>query len=1192
MKHSIYAIPLLLFGPIPLLSSFSTTETSKPTQQKVNAPFTNQLKETFHTHQFWSASPVSLDTLNTIKGSIKDEQGAALQGVIVTVKGESVNVVSDEQGLYTLEAKPDATLIFNKTDFARHEEVVNNRSEIHVVLKIAPADSAQTDSLQTATAKIDSTQTDSTLVKTAVDSTKTATGTMVNALGDSTKAVTSINTQTTTDSTTTAQNAQDMVQGTVKDANGPLVGATVTVKGTAVTAATDDQGKFSIAAGANTALVFSAVGYKEHEEILNNRKSVAVTLTQETKTIQSVEVVAVGYGTMERATLASSVSSIGSDQIENEVLPSIPQAIQGKAGGVQVTQKSGSPGGGLNIRVRGTTSINASSDPLYVIDGIPVNSTTNFTGGSTFDFGGGTQGINVLSSLNPSDVQSVEILKDAASSSIYGSRAANGVVLITTKKGDAGTSQFHFNMYEGYSEMPSERKYDLMNTAQYQDYMRDYYAILGQTNPNATIPAQILSNSNINTDWQDAVFRKAATRSYELAASGGSDKTQYYTSLGYMRQGGILHNSDFNRFSGRINLNHQHSEKLNFATAINITRAENDRVQEENSREGATKNGIFAPPNLSVYDDLGNYVYDQVSLTRENALAILNLPVNNAQTWRLLANASAEYKFIPSLALKTSFGVDVSFIDETFFMPPQGLRSFVSQAGIGARRNTRDQLWINETTLTYDKTFGDHHINALAGASVQESRLEFVHAQRTNFPSNDIPYISAGGVITGANSLPEEWAIASGFARVNYDFKKKYIITANLRSDGSSRFGAENRWATFPSFAGAWRISEEDFMKSVPVINNLKLRGSWGITGNQNIGNYASYSLYSSGNNYLGSPGFVPTVLGDVNLKWETTTQTDIGIDVGLFNNRISILADYYHKKTSDLLIAVPIVSSSGYQSQFTNSGDIENKGFEFELTTQNFVGEFKWTTALNMTFNRNRVLSLPNGNRILGGVGELNIAQEGLPLGSFYGWKMIGVNPQTGMIDYESQDGPTAPSDPNDRQIIGDPNPDFFGGITNTFQYKNFDLSIMGQFSYGNDIFNYNLATGLGGSNISSNGLVNWVDRWRQPGDVTDIPRPTPSNFDNSAISDRFIEDGSFFRLRNITFGYSLPKDLTDRMKVSKLRAYVTVQNAFVFTNYSGYDPEVGSSHGGANTGLIYGYDYGSYPQPRIFTAGINLSF
>lgn len=1156
MKHTLYAISLLLFVPCWAFSSNNAHLSSK--------------KIFDNSDLFWITSPGAQDSLITVQGSVKDGGSHAIAGTIVSVKGETVNAVTDDQGLFTLEVKPDASLIFNKTDFARHEEPVNNRSEIHVVLKIAEADSAVAKDSVSGT--VDTTLTDTTAAS-------------------QTSPVSPTPSMTSTDS---AANSQSSVQGTVSDKNGPITGVTVSVKGQPTSAATDEQGQFSIPATADDILVFSAVGYKEYEEPLNNREKIDVLLSEESKTIESVQVVAVGYGTMERATLASSVSSIGADEIENEVLPSIPQAIQGKAGGVQVTQKSGSPGGGLSIRVRGTTSINASSDPLYVVDGIPVNSTTNFTGGSDFNFGGGTQGINVLSSLNPSDVQSIEILKDAASSSIYGARAANGVVLITTKKGDAGTSQFHFNMYEGFSEMPSERKYEMMNTAQYQDYMRDYYYFRQQDDPESTIPDQILSNPNINTDWQDAMFRKAGTRSYELAASGGSEKTQYYTSLGYMRQGGIMLNSDFNRISGRINLNHQHNDKLRFATAINITRAENDRIQEENSKEGPTKTGIFSPPNLPVYDANGNYVYDEVSLSRENPVAMLNLPVNNAQTWRVLGNVSAEYQFIPSLTLKTSFGTDISFIDETFFMPPNGIRSFASQGGIGARRNTRDQLWINETTLTFDKQFGDHEFNALGGFSVQESRLEFVHGQRSNFPSNDIEHINAGGVIMRADAYPEEWAIASAFTRINYNYKRKYILTANLRTDGSSRFGRDNRWATFPSFAAAWRVSEEDFIQDLPIISDLKLRASWGITGNQNIGNYASYSLYAGGNNYLGMPGFIPSVLGDRNLKWETTRQADIGVDVGLFDNRISILADYYHKKTSDLLIGVPILTNSGYINRFTNSGDIENKGFEFELTTRNLIGDFKWSTSLNMTFNRNKVLALPAGvDNILGGVGNLNIAQEGLPLGSFYGWKMIGVNPQTGMIDYEDKDGqPTTPTDDQDRQIIGNPHPDFFGGITNTFQYKNFDFSVMGQFSYGNDMFNYTLASGLEGYNASSNAFIDWVDRWRQPGDVTDVPRPSPGSFDNGAISDRFVQDGSFFRLRNITLGYSLPQSVTERLKVNKLRAYVTVQNAYVFTKYRGFDPEVSSSHGGANTGLIYGYDYGSYPQPRIFTAGVNLSF
>lgn len=1162
MKKSFYTVSLLLLSQTYLPLCHGSPSSGNLNR---NLPFLSNPLHSFFQNQSTNFGKFDLqqDTV-TIQGVVKDSLGAPIQGTIVSLKNTSLNVVSDQDGKYTILAEPTGILLFNKTGFAKVQESINNRHEINVLMRppvlVEDTTATLTDSLASAKDSIQ-------------------TGVISNPIA----ADTSIQ-----EPAVVSTVKQNMLKGSVHDSKGPVLGVTVSVKGGSNSSSTDNEGNFSILADSSATLQFSAIGYQEQAIKVGTNTTIAVILKSQSRTIEAVQVVAVGYGTMNRATLASAVSSIGAAEIENEVLPSIAQAIQGKAGGVQVSQKSGSPGGGLSIRVRGTTSINASSDPLYVVDGIPINSTTNFVGGSNFNFGGATQGINILASINPGDVQSVEILKDAASSSIYGARAANGVVLITTKKGQAGTSQFHFNMYEGFSQMPSERKYKMMNTAKYQDYMLDYYKYADRE-----IPKEILANPDVNTDWQDAIFRNAPTRNYELAAQGGSENTQYYTSIGYMQQGGILRNSDFNRLSARLNLDHQHSEKLRFNTAINLTRAKNARVQEENSKEGPTKSGFFMAPNLPVYTADGSYNYDQVSRSKENPVAMLELPTNQAETFRVLANVSAEYQFIPELTLKTSFGTDISFIDETFFMPPNGLRSFASQGGIGARRNTRDQLWINETTLTYDKTFGDHHLNVLAGGSVQESKLEFVHAQRSNFPSNDIGYINAGGVISGADSYPEEWAIASAFGRINYDYKSKYIVTANMRTDGSSRFGAANRWASFPSVAAAWRLSEEDFLKSSTIVSELKLRGSWGVTGNQNIGNYASYTLYSAGQNYLGQTGFIPNILGDKNLKWETTKQVDIGIDVGLFHDRINILADYYHKNTSDLLMAAPIWHESGYQNRFTNAGNIENKGFEFELTTRNLVGAFQWTTSLNMTFNRNKVLALPEGNRILGGVDNLNMAEVGQPLGVFYGWKMIGVNPQTGIIDFEGADGnPTRPTQLKDRQIIGDPNPKFFGGITNTFQYKNIDLSIMGQFTYGNDIFNYNLASGLEGYSPSSNAFIDWENRWRNPGDITDVPRPTPGNLEHGAVSDRFIQDGSFFRIRNITLGYTFNDPIMKKLHISRLRVYATVQNAFVFTNYRGFDPEVSSSHGGNNTGLIYGYDYGSYPQPRIFTAGVNLSF
>lgn len=1099
----------------------------------------------------------------TVRGVVTDSTGTPIEAVIITEQGTTNTATSDANGNYEIAASPNGSLLFLKSPYAKQEVFINNQNELNVELRVTPEEEPEA-AEEPVSPIIDTTAAEVETVPVPADT------------------------------------GQATISGVVSSSEGPLGGVSVSIQGTSQAVSTDTQGRFTIEASPSSVLVFSYLGYQTVQQPIGNRETIQVVLSPEDNVIESVQVVAVGYGTMNRATLPSAVSSIGADEIQNEVLPSITQAIQGRAGGVQVTQKSGSPGGGLNIRVRGTTSINASSDPLYVVDGIPVNSTTNFTGGTTFDFGGGTQGINVLASINPSDVQSVEILKDAASSSIYGARAANGVVLITTKKGIANESEFSFNMYEGFSQVPRERYYEMMNTAQYQDYMQDYYRYLQLDDPNATIPSQILANPGVNTDWQDAIFRDAPTRNYEIAARGGGEKTLYYASLGYMRQGGTLLYSDFNRISGRINLDHQHNDKLRFSTAVNITRAMNYRVQEENSREGATKSGFVSPPNIPIYDEVGGFFYDQVVATRENPVAMLTLPTNEAQTFRMLATGQVDYNIIPELTLMTRFGADVSFIDETFFMPPNGIRFFEAQGGVGARRNTRDQLWINETTLTYDKLFGNHHLNALGGFSVQESRLEFVHGQRSNFINNDINQIAAGGVITGADAFPEEWAIASGFARVNYVYDNKYILNVSLRSDGSSRFGSENRWATFPAVAAAWRLSEEDFLQGQNVVSDLKLRGSWGITGNQNIPNYASYSLYTSGNNYMGAPGFVPNVLGDSRLRWETTRQTDVGVDVGLFNDRISILADYYYKRTTDLLISVPIRHSLGFINQFVNFGEIENKGFEFEVTTRNLVGDFRWTTSLNMTFNRNKVLALPaeiaapgEVPQMLGGVGDLNLARPGLPLGTFFGWQMIGVNPQTGMIDYLGADGSAVTPDVyGDRTVIGDPNPDFFGGITNNFYYKNFDLSIMGQFTYGNDVFNYNLFTGFSGFNASANGFVDWVDRWRQPGDITDVPRPSPGSLDNAAISDRFVQDGSFFRLRNITLGYTLPESVNTKLRTKGLRWYFTVQNAFVFTNYRGYDPEVSSSHGGANTGLIYGYDYGSYPQPRIFTTGINLTF
>ncbi len=967
--------------------------------------------------------------------------------------------------------------------------------------------------------------------------------------------------------------------------NKPIEGVNVINKNTTTNVITDADGYYSIEITSPDAiLIFSAMGFRTKEIIVGAQSIINVTLETESKVLQ--EAVVIGYGKTSREMLTGSVSTISSDMIGKDPLPSLTQAIQGKAGGVHVIQRSGTPGGGIIIRIRGTTSIQASADPLYVVDGIPVNSNTNFVGGSDFNFGGATQGINILATINPDDIESIEILKDAASSAIYGARAANGIVLITTKRGKPGTNVINISTYAGVSEMPPERRYDLMNTEQFVSYMQDFYAYAGKT-----IPESLL-RTDVNTDWQDEIFRKGTIQNYKVSSSGGTEKTRYYTSVGYFNQEGIILNSKFERINARLNLDYQHNKKLSFKTNFNITRALNDRIQEENSREGATKNGFITPPNLPVYEN-GKFAFDLVNKQRENAVAMLKLPVNKAETFRILGNTSLDYAITPALRINVNGGVDMSYIDEIFFMPPVDIRVFASSRGLAVNRSSKDQLWINENTLTYNKQINAHHVNILGGISFQESKFSFIEGRRSNFASNNIPSISVGGTLASANASIQEWSIISYFGRVNYDYKNKYLLSANFRIDGSSRFGANNKYGKFPSVAAAWRISEEPFLQTNNTISNLKLRGTWGITGNQNIPNYASYSLYSGGLSYLGIPAFTPNILGDSKLGWETTKQINLGIDIGFFHERILLLADGYIKNTSDLLINLQVPRTSGYQTYLRNIGEIQNKGFEFELTTKNLTRKFQWNTLLNMTFNRNKVMSLSNGD-LYGSIGgTLSIARVGLPLGSFYGWKMDGVNPETGLIDFAKNDGTVGPpSQPEDKRIIGNPNPDFFGGITNNFQFKGIDLSVEGQFSYGNDIFNYNNFSLLSGNSGSNNGSVDWVKRWRKPGDITDVPKITPDNLDNGTVSSRFVEDGSFLRIRNITLGFTLPSVLTKKAQVKSIRIYATIQNAYVFTHYSGYDPEVSSSPGGANSGLVYGFDYGSYPQPRIFTGGINLTF
>lgn len=972
------------------------------------------------------------------------------------------------------------------------------------------------------------------------------------------------------------------VTGTVRGEDNELLpGVNVILKDTRLGVLTNAEGKYSINIPDSInrpILIFSFVGFSTLEKPVGNESVVNATLTSETKELK--EVVVVGYGVIDRQKLAGSVSSIGAESIEEDPVASLNQAVQGKMAGVQVTQNSGTPGGGLNFRIRGINTLNNSTtEPLYVIDGIPIN-TDNYTGIGRE----GRQSLNPLATINPADIASIEVLKDASAIAIYGARAANGVVLVTTKKGKSGSNQVNINAYYGIQELPDQ--IDMANADQYIQYMRDIYALNPDVEPNPEIFDRLA-----DTNWQDEIYQTAPIQSYTLSTSGGSENTTYYISGAYFNQEGIVINSGFERINFKTNVEHQLSDKFTIGTNINLSRSTNDRVPEDFGRSAPVQLALISRSNVPVYDENGDYYVDGIT-NRDNAVASAELTEYEDKTDRVIANAYLEYDIIEGLTFRTNWGIDKTDIEGHFYIPKEVIREGITKQGFRTNKRFRTYNWLNENTLNFNRTFGDHAVTVLVGNTLQQADMDEITLNATNFVSDDVTDIGSAGVYTAGDRV-QGWSLASFFSRVHYVFKDRYILTANYRIDGSSRFGEDNRYAYFPSVALAWRLSEEDFIKDLGIVNNLKLRASWGQSGNQPRDFYQSLPLYGLNAYYGDNVGFAPTVIGNSELSWETTTQTNIGLDIGLFDERISILADYYIKNTDDLLTSLRLPEATGELFTLVNLGEIRNTGFEFELSSKNIVqNDFRWITSLNMSFPKNEVTSLPGGD-VLDGLGDAShLAREGYPVGSFYGYVAMGVNPETGNIMYADIDGDGETSlpgalDTDDRTIIGNPHPDFYGGVTNTFFYGAFDLSIQGQFVYGNDVFNFTRRSyeSLTGAGVTPS--TDALDYWKQPGDVTEYPRPTYGNSTNNLVSTRWVEDGSFFRIRDVTLGFNMPQEWTD--KVSRLRFYLQVQNLYNFTSYDGYDPEINVYE---NRGSMIGADYGSYPRARTYLVGLNLTF
>lgn len=961
------------------------------------------------------------------------------------------------------------------------------------------------------------------------------------------------------------------INGVVKDdkTDEPLVGATLLIKSTGKRATSDFAGKFKINALKGDVLTIKYIGYETKNYTIDSEDDIAVNLKSVSEQLK--ETVVIGYGSKSRKDITGSVASVSTKEIEKKPFTRLENILQGQAAGVQVTQYSGKPGNEMSIRVRGTTSLSAGNEPLYVLDGIPLLSAEG---------------------INPSDIASVEILKDASASAIYGARAANGVVLITTKMGTPNKPVVSFNFSYGLSEV--SKKLPMLGTSDYIDLVNETYI-------NAGGSARLDKNDypNINTNWQNEIFRVAAQSNYQLSLAGGSNKSRYYFSVNNQNQDGIVKNSGFERTSVRLNVVNEIKSNLRFGTNLTLSNVAYKNVP-DNSRvnQGGVILGALSTPTLiGIYNPNGTYTVNPLQAW-ENPVANIEAPINTTNTLRFVGSFYLEYDIIKNLTFKSSFNTETYYSKNNYFLDPFKTQYGRSQGGVGTTGTNQQLVWLSENTLTYKKQIRNHDLVFMGGYTAQESKYESTYGAVNGYPNAAVTTLNAGSRKMDASSSASEWAILSYIGRVSYKFKNKYLAEANIRADGSSRFGKSNRYGYFPSASIGWRISEEDFMPQTKWIDDLKFRLSAGTTGNQNIGDYASYGLYTLGANYnfngIIYPGAKPSTIGNDNLKWESTNQFNFGLDYSLLKYRITIAADYYVKRTTNLLVNVDLPRSTGFSSGIQNIGEIENRGFEFAIKTKNIVkANFTWSTNFNISSNKNEIINIGGADKVIysGDVPERGYAvqiKQGNAVGSFYGFVSKGVDPLTGNIVFEDLNGDGQITDA-DRKIIGSPIPAFIAGLSNIVSYKNFDIDFLLQVSYGNKVLNATRIETEGMFDVK-NGSATTLNRWKNPGDITDMPVAMfgdPNK--NTRISDRFIEDGSYLRLRTVTLSYHVPEKWIARFKITKLDLYVSGQNLWILSNYSGYDPEV-NRDGGSSTSQ--GIDYGTYPQYRTIIGGVKFDF
>jgi TonB-dependent starch-binding outer membrane protein SusC len=992
---------------------------------------------------------------------------------------------------------------------------------------------------------------------------------------------------------------QRTVTGNVTDGsnNNPLPGVTVGLAGTTRGTTSDANGNYSIDVpdAGELRLVFSFIGYVRKEVEIGNSSLLNIVLSP--SDIALNEVVVVGYGTQKRSDLTGSVSSVSSEDLERVPVTNVNQALQGRAAGVQIRQNQQQPGGELSVRIRGISSIQGNTAPLYVIDGI--------IGGD-------------INTLNPQDIASLEVLKDASSTAIFGANGANGVILITTKRGNADKTSVNFNSYLGYQKVM--KKLDLLNPREYAEIDIARRKLLGQEQ------VYDLNNLPAQTDWQDVLYQTSPMQNYNLSASGGSKKVRYFASANYINQQGVIINTDFSRLNLRLNLDAEVSSRVKIGTRIGLSRAERGKMNGEGelNNNSPVAGAMLLAPILSPYGPSGNLTPEiAYATTSPSAIALMPNPVHYSKylidlnkSTAISGSVFAEFEIIDALKFKPSFNFTLNTGKNNFYKP-----STIFNNSLGYRNEARvgssdAYRWNTDMVLTYQKSIGDHSLDILGGFIVNKTYNESMSSTVRDFALDvfDFHNIGAGGTIVSVGTGMSEKQQLSYIGRVNYSYKNRYLFSFNSRYDGSSVFGSNNRWGFFPSGAAAWKVTEEPFMKDISTFHELKVRTSYGVSGSEALSPYASQARLSSGPSYIINGvqvvGYRPSTIAVPDLQWEQTAQFDLGLDMSFFKGRLGFTADLYKKNTSKLFLSVPLPRTSGVSSVVRNTGTLENTGLEFRINGVISRGPLQWESDLNLSFQKQKVTNIGTASEILLNVGlegfsNAQVIRVGEPLGAFYGYpnagiwqtkelaelasapKQFGVVVKPGDLKYIDQDG-DGDVTATDRKIIGYALPKFFGGWNHTLRYKGFDASFFMDFVYGNDIFNVNRYHTMMTIQHFSNKSKEFKEYWTPDNQSNTVPR-LDYNQPANALTDYLMEDGSYLRMREVTIGYSLAPKVLSKLKMSKVRLYATATNLFTLTKYTGYNPDVNTY--GNNSG-IFNVDFGSYPMYSTFLIGFNVGF